>query len=216
MNRKPPLSQPTELSEVDLPQPEARMREALGLRNDGTRTPATPNNRPERALDHSSGTPRRHRFVQEGEVPVEVMTLGEHTDRSTLSTLGIRRRGGDVTALAAERNAREHAERALAEATNRMRDLQTKLGHAELARDEALELVSQRQVQIQTLQDELRDAATRKAVPGAACTRTDTQVVPPVTQRLALPKPPKSVTAPLRARREPAPKPVKWWVKKNP
>jgi hypothetical protein len=220
MNKTLFLSQPTDLDDADLPQPEARMREALGLRSNGTRIPPSQNNRPERAMDHGVGTPRRHRFVQEGEVPVEVMSLREHAGRGATPAPGFRQRGGeDSAALATERSAREQAERALAEATDRVRELQTKLGHAELARDEALALAMQRQTQIETFQTELRDAAAREAALEAAREAARAQPAPPVVRKAAAPKPPvaaKPAAAPRPRGRKPAPKPVKWWIKSTP
>jgi hypothetical protein len=150
MNKTLFLSPNPDQDPTDQPQPEARMREALGLRTDGTRVAPTPGHRPDRLLDHGAGSPRRHRFVQEGEVPVEVMTLREHGGRNGAPS----RFRVDETALAAERLAREQAERAFAEATDRLRELQTKLGHAELARDEALALAGARQSQIEALRAE--------------------------------------------------------------
>jgi chromosome segregation ATPase len=56
--------------------------------------------------------------------------------------------------LAAETAAREKAERALAEAQAAIRDLQTKIGHAELARNEAVEaLQREREIVEQLRQD---------------------------------------------------------------
>lgn len=172
-------------------------------------------------MDHSIGTPRRHRFVQEGEVPVEVMTLREHAGRGATPAPGFRQRGEDPAALAAERSAREHAERALADANDRMRELQTKLGHAELARDESLALATRRQAQIETLQTELRDNAAREAAREAEREREAAreQPAPRVVQKVATPKPAaaaKPAAAPRPRGRKPAPKPVKWWIKSTP
>ncbi len=228
MNKTLFLSQPTDIDDVNQPQPEARMREALGLRSDGTRIPPSQTNRPERTPDHGPGAPRRHRFVQEGEVPVEVMSLREHSGRGYTPAFGFRQRGEDPAALAAERTAREQAERALAEANDRMRELQTKFGHAELARDEALALASRRQTQIEALQTELRDSAAREAAWEAAREAVHEQPAPPApTVRKAAPKlvVPKLAAAKTAAAkpaiprprgRKPAPKPVKWWIKNTP
>ncbi len=215
MNKTLFLSQPTDIDDANQPQPEARMREALGLRSDGTRIPQAQTSRPERTMDHGPGAPRRHRFVQEGEVPVEVMSLREHSGRST-PAFGVRQRGEDPAALVAERAAREHAERALAEANDRMRELQTKFGHAELARDEALALASRRQAQIEALQTELRNSAAREAAWEAAREVIREQPGPP-GRKAAAPKPAPAKPAIPRPRgRKPAPKPVKWWIKSTP
>jgi hypothetical protein len=213
MNKTLFLSQPTDLDDTDQPQPEARMREALGLRSNGTRIAPAQSTRPDRAMDHGPGAPRRHRFVQEGEVPVEVMTLREHSGRGATPAPGFRQRGEDPAALAAERIAREHAERALAEAVDRMRELQTKFGHAELARDEAVALAARRQNQIEALQAELRENTAREA----AREVVREQPAPPV-RKVAAPKPAAAAkpAAPRPRGRKPAPKPVKWWIKSTP
>jgi hypothetical protein len=218
MNKTLFLSQPTDLDDTDQPQPEARMREALGLRSNGTRIPPSQNNRPDRTIDHSPGAPRRHRFVQEGEVPVEVMSLREHSGRGSTPAAGFRQRGEDPAALAAERTAREQAERALAEAADRMRELQTKFGHAELARDEALALAMRQQTQIEALQTALRDNAAREAAREAVRETVREQPATPVARKVAAPKPAAAVkpAAPRPRGRKPAPKPVKWWIKSTP
>lgn len=190
MNKTLFLSATTDSDTADQPQPEARMRAALGLRSDGSRSPPR---QQDRQMDHGAANPRRHRFVQEGEVPVEVMQPRDHT-RGAFVPAPPRIRV-DETALAAERLARELAERALADATDRLRELQTKLGHAELARDEALQIAADRLAQIEVLQ----------------CAALEREAPPPL-----LPKPRKAAAKPANPRprgRPAAPKPVKWWIK---
>ena len=121
------------------------------MRTDGTRMTPTPSHRIERAADHGGGNPRRHRFVQEGEVPVEVMSLRDHNGRTSSSPSAMPRHRVDEAAVAAERLAREQAERAYAEISERLRETQTKLGHAELARNEAVALAADRLLQIEAL-----------------------------------------------------------------
>jgi hypothetical protein len=179
----------------DQPQPEARMREALGLRTDGTRVTASPGHRPDRIIDHG-GNPRRHRFVQEGEVPVEVMSLPGRGPAAPRHRI-------DETALAAERLARDQAERAFHDATERLREVQTKLGHAELARDEAIALAAARAEQLEALRQRLSAAEAQLA-------QQAQQREAPV--RKAAPKP-----AEARPRgRQKAPQPVKWWIRSPP
>ena len=168
------------------------MRAALGLRSDGSRMPAPSPARSDRMPDH--GSPRRHRFVQEGEVPVEVLPAREH-GRGPF-TPGNGRARVDDSALMAERSAREQAERAVADAAERVRELQTKLGHTELARDEALAVAAARSAQVEALEAQLREAAA-----------------PPPKPRKATA--PKSATPRPRGR-QPAPKPVKWWIRDSP
>ena len=106
---------------------EARMRQALGLRN-GPSGPGVPQRR--------EAEQRGRRFVKDGEVPVVVV----HSSRDS---------GGDgaapVNRIAAaetlarnERTAREQAERALAEAQATIQHLRTQLVHGEMAHREAL------------------------------------------------------------------------------
>src|SRR5450631_2287696 len=105
---------------------ETQMRHALGLRGD---TPPR---------SSASGSHRqRHRFVRDGEVPVTVIRRdhqpeGEHS----ANQLDAARQ-----AIQSEATAKDRAERLLAEAQAMIRDLQTRLGHERLAKDEALETV---------------------------------------------------------------------------
>jgi hypothetical protein len=207
MNKTLFLSQAPDNDGLDQPQGEARMREALGLRTDGSRAP-TSNHRPDRILDHGSNNPRRHRFVQEGEVPVEIMTLREHAVRAPAGPGTIARHRVDDNAVAAEKIAREQAERAFHEISERYRELQTKLGHAELARDEALALASRRQSQIDIL------LAQPPAPPPPPIIL---EAAPVVTATIAAPRKIKSATKKtVVAPRVKEPQPVKWWIKSNP
>ncbi len=130
------------------------MRRALGLDDAMPR----PRSEPERAeptlsrpLDRFAPTQRR-RFVQDGEVPVTVIRRDAPDGFAARQGTGVPMAGGAAgptasrlqraeTALAAESAARERAERALNEAQATIRDLQTKLGHADLAKNEVLEQV---------------------------------------------------------------------------
>ena len=74
----------------------------------------------------------RRRFVQDGEVPVVVITPRHpraEQERAAVTEL--------EHALAAERDARQAAEKALQRAEATIRQLQTHLAHAEIARREA-------------------------------------------------------------------------------
>ncbi len=76
-----------------------------------------------------NGSPRPHRrFIRDGEVPVEVV----HHEGAGTNQLDTARQA--IRALTA---ARDQAERHLAEAQATIRDLETKLAHERLARDEA-------------------------------------------------------------------------------
>jgi len=126
------------------------MRRALGL--DGEQLRARP---PQERVDVSqrpaerfSATGHKRRFVHDGEVPVTlvhglVSGRREHGDgngvRAGANVLPTNRLEVAEAALAAEIATRERAERALQEAQATIHDLQTKLGHAELAHREAVE-----------------------------------------------------------------------------
>jgi hypothetical protein len=105
---------------------ETQMRHALGLRGD---TPPR---------SSASGSQRqRHRFVRDGEVPVTVIRRDHQPDgEHSANQLDAARQ-----AIQSEATAKDRAERLLAEAQAMIRDLQTKLGHERLAKDEALETV---------------------------------------------------------------------------
>jgi hypothetical protein len=235
------------------------MREALGLHGRGERqaqrpqpdqsrsnADRMPNDRPAQnghTNGHSNG--HRHRFVQDGEVPV---VLAKHAGPGGVATLVAR--GGNaapgtnrVAALSAdlgmERAARERAEKGLSQAIATVRDLQTKLAHAELARTEAVEAVrvlQERVVTMRTAHQEraeranaelaaerrLREAAeaalqtAQAAAEAAAKDAAPTQAalkavrtVKPPGQRASVKK-----TAVPRNVREP--KPVRWWVRSEP
>jgi hypothetical protein len=99
---------------------EARMRAALHLRRSSSSSPVPAAHR------------GRHRFVQDGEVPVVVVNPRHHPpeeDRAALAEL--------ERALACERDARQAAEKALRQAAETIRRLQTRLAHAEIAGREA-------------------------------------------------------------------------------
>ena len=103
------------------------MRRALGLRD-------APLSRPEPSAQIPSSigahrTPRR--FVRDGEVPVSVIHRDEPAGTNQLDQA--RQVIRSLTA------AREHAERLLSEAQNTIRDLQTKLAHERMAKDEAVQ-----------------------------------------------------------------------------
>jgi membrane protein involved in colicin uptake len=105
---------------------ETQMRHALGLHGDA----------PTRSSASGSHT-QRHRFVRDGEVPVTVIRRDHQPDGEH----GGNQLDAARQAIRSEATARECAERLLAGAQAVIRDLQTKLGHERLAKDEALETV---------------------------------------------------------------------------
>jgi hypothetical protein len=121
---------------------ESQMRKALGLLGEPSRH-RTDSDRSE--LRFNGGLHRR-RFVQDGDVPVTVLRRGEpghdpapHRAPAASVPPMTSRLQRTEAALAAETSAREKAERHLSETQMIVRDLQTKIGHAELARTEAVE-----------------------------------------------------------------------------
>ena len=122
---------------------EAQMRRALGLRNT-SQTQAIP---PPATPTASASHPQRRRFVRDGEVPVSVI----HRDQGDAS--GTNALEAARQALREQVAAREHAEHLLQEAQATIHDLQTKLAHERLARDEAVQRVdSEKQIVEQALQ----------------------------------------------------------------
>ena len=109
------------------------MRRALGLGlRDPTPVPSAPT--ATRPVQNPSGPHRPHRrFVREGEVPVEVV---HHEGAGTNQLEAARQTIRTLTAV------REQTERQLAEAQTTIRDLQTKLAHERIARDEAVQRVA--------------------------------------------------------------------------
>ena len=155
------------------------MRRALGLDGDSPRM-RLPQERaespPPRPTDRfTSGGVHVHkrRFIQDGDVPVTLVhgltpNRREHADSGAA-------RGATATptnrleiaesALAAEIGNRERAERSLADAQTTIRDLQTKLGHADLAQQEAVaalrrekEKSAELRAALQEFEDKARDS----------------------------------------------------------
>lgn len=152
--------------------------------------------------DHGHHQAKR-RFVRDGEVPVVVLN-------ARLDARGKEQPSGSrfeiaEAALRVEQEARDTAERALAEALAQIHELKTNLGHALLSADEARaalrQIQAQRQEELAAHQASL--AALPKLSPAAA----------PQPQTAAKPTPRKSVAAKPKPPRKAASKPVKWWIK---
>lgn len=150
------------------------MRRALGLDGGMPRQRMEPDRSDSmpRGPDRFSQTHRR-RFVQDGDVPVTVVRRDIAPDQaSRMAATGpsSSRLQRIETALASETAARERAERHLSEAQAQIRDLQTKHGHAELARAEATELVRRERETLTELRaslgeaERLREEAEQRAV----------------------------------------------------
>jgi hypothetical protein len=114
----------------------------------------------------------RRRFVQDGDVPVTVLRRDQAHDQTahraapsgTAPTTNRLQRA--EAALAAEPAMRERAERALSESQNAIRDLQTKIGHAELAKTEAVETLQRERDSLTQLRSEAeaRDLQLQEAL----------------------------------------------------
>ncbi len=141
---------PDELAQID--EAESQMRKALGLLGDAPRhrvesDRSEPPNRSGGGVGAFGGGLHRRRFVQDGDVPVTVLRRDVAHDpaahraapASPVPTSNRLQRA--EAALAAETAMRERSERALSDLQAIVRDLQTKIGHAELARNEALDAV---------------------------------------------------------------------------
>ncbi len=83
---------------------------------------------------HGTAPRGRHRFVQDGEVPVTVLARQRGPEESRAAVTELER------ALGIERDARAAAEKALQHAEETIRQLQTRLAHAEIARAETAAL----------------------------------------------------------------------------
>jgi hypothetical protein len=126
---------------------ESQMRKALGLLGESHRhRPDAERVDPSTRLgDRFNGGLHRRRFVQDGDIPVTVLRRDQghetpaHRGLTAPPAPTSSRLQRTEAALAAETLAREKAERSLGETQSIVRDLQTKIGHAELAKNEALE-----------------------------------------------------------------------------
>ncbi len=131
---------PEGFSDPGLDESELRARRALGLsRADAPRTRSWGGEPARRQGGPGGNGHHKSRFVQDGEVPVVMVSQRPgRTEAAAASGGADRTRLAEAeAALARERAAREQADRALREAHTQIHDLQTRLGHAELARNEA-------------------------------------------------------------------------------
>lgn len=170
---------------------ENRMRRALGLQG-STRQP------PQQRADQVRP---RHRFVQDGGVPVVVLNSRSDNDPTALFKARIAEL---EVALETERTAHGATRRSLHEAQATVQAQQTRLAHSEFAHGEALAAErNARQVAEQNLK--ARSAATEQLV-------TAPVAVLPLSvtakSKLAVRKVPRVP----RASKVKEPQPVKWWL----
>ncbi len=164
----------------------------------------------------------RQRFVQDGEVPVTLVSRPRQGEPGPVSQ---GRLAASEAALATERTARIKVERSLQAALASLQDLQTKQRHAELAQQEALQAAhAERQAaearfaeqagQVARLEAELAtmSAAMRVAKPQA---QAAFEAAPDAAPDAAPAKPKRGlgkVRKAALARTPREPKPVKWWL----
>jgi hypothetical protein len=141
----PPRDTPT-AGPNTLANEEARMRQALGLRNGPSNGGAVPQRR--------EGEQRGRRFVKDGDVPVVLVNSGPR-EISADHAQPTSRIAAAETMARNERAAREQAERALADANTAVQHLRTQLVHSEMAHREAL--AAERATR-ERLEQALRDA----------------------------------------------------------
>ena len=227
------------------------MRRALGLDGEGRlRPPPERTEQPQpRNMERFTLGGHKRRFVQDGEVPVMLvhgLTAGrrsEHADsnpaRTATAAAPTNRLEVAETALAAEIASRDRAEKALVEAQAVIHDLRTKLGHADLARQEAVATLLREREAAAELRVSLREALEQVEVLGQRVPEHVAEHVPTVRRG----RPPRAEAAPTvaeppkRRGRKPGPrmlgvaahpgtpappaaagdgvrepKPVRWWL----
>ncbi len=135
------------------------MRRALGLDRDQQRGPQPPPSSPDRLLLHR---PKR-RFVAEGEVPVVHGRLTRRDESTLPAATTTNRVEAAETAARAEREARDKSERLLAEAQAAVHDLQTRLGHAQLAVSESHQALEAEKSAAAALNDQITQLEARLA-----------------------------------------------------
>ena len=181
----PDTNNPTPNTLTESQTAETRMRRALGLHGGGGSAPA-PQQRPEQAR-------QRHRFAQDGSVPVVMLNSRGDADASAAKE----RIGALETALEVERTAHAATKRTLSDAQAANQALQTRLAHSELAHGEAL--AAERQARKLAEDAQAAAAAPRRAEPAMKARAAEPAIKPP--------RKPRANAAPPRE-----PKPVKWWT----
>ncbi len=141
---------------------EAQMRRALGLFGEpGARQRPDPDrgDSGQRTGGGFMQNAHRRRFVQDGEVPVTVVRRdAPDTNASPAGPTSSRLQRVEA-ALAAESAARDRAERALHETHAALQALQTKIGHNELAKNEAIAASRRDREEVVTLREQLAGLA---------------------------------------------------------
>lgn len=179
------------LSPSDTQATENRMRRALGLQGPSRQPPQ----------QRADQVRPRHRFVQDGGVPVVVLNSRGDNDPTAVFKARIAEL---EAALEAERTAHGATRRSLHEAQAAVQAQQTRLVHAELAHSETLAAErNARQAAEESLQARLV-VPERPASPLVAA--------PPVPAAAKLKAAARKVPRVPRASKGKEPQPVKWWL----
>ena len=195
---------------------EARMRQALGLRN-GPSSGGPVQQRRE-------GEQRGRRFVKDGEVPVVVVNSGSRDIGDGAGP--VNRAAAAEATIRAERGAREHAERSLAEANLMVQHLRTQIAHSDMAHREALAAErAAREAAEQALREALEARAAAEArIAELSAVERIRRPRPEIVVAAELPdaegmaprarvgRPRKVIAATTAATSEDEPEPVQWWL----
>lgn len=170
---------------------ELKMREALHRLGKAARRPGSDRQAPPPPPD----TLMRRRFIQDGDVPVTVVRRGLVGEASTSAPgVATKRLQALEAALVEETAKRVRLQQSLDEASATIHSLQTRLGHTEVARDEA----------IVELENERAKAGSERKGVGKRCEDAGGET-------------PKTYRVPLECSRSSAqPEPVKWWLNPKP
>ncbi|HSU04302.1 MAG TPA: hypothetical protein VLI93_01900 [Acetobacteraceae bacterium] len=142
------------------------MRRALGL--DGDQPRLQPQPQTSVGADRMLPNRPKRRFVADGEVPVVHGRLSRRDDLTPQTAPTTNRLEAAELATRTERDARDKAERLLHESQAAIHDLQTRLGHAQLALVEAQQALENERASAAVLRDALDEAEARLAAGTAA------------------------------------------------
>lgn len=193
---------------------ESKMRRALGLTGGGGG-----GNRPQVTQQRPDQARGRHKFVQDGGVPVTV--VNHRIDENG----PLKDRIAELEAsLENERNNHANTRRSLSEQQAAAQALQTRLAHADLAHNEALMAERNARLAAQSaLSQHLLDATPARRAPRPAATPQPAEEPAPEPEPAAaaahqtvaadpLPAPVKAKRGRPRTTPAKEPKPVRWWT----
>ncbi len=182
--------------------------------------------RAQRSTPQAHAPAGRHKFAQDGDVPVVRLSLARTETRDAKRPLPAPEPVA-VEPVDRDRVARHAAERALQDVTTTLHGVQTRLGHAELDLEQALEQLRLRDQELHALRAELRardhelaaarrgaDAPRRRALPEPS--GPDPEARQPLVASPSARDAAEALFAPAAPAQagEPggdSPEPVKWW-----